>query len=576
VRDASTDRGAVNLRWADALIAGLASAGVEQAVISPGARSTPLVLACDRHPRIQTRTLLDERSAAFFALGLAQSKGTPVILIATSGSAPAHWYPAVIEASHARTPLILLSGDRPPEAHGWGANQTTDQTRLFGSQVRAFHDPGTPGDTPNATAFIHALGIRAATESRWPRPGPVHINLPFREPLIPEQWPAPPGTAEIHPITPPTLPQLPPPPEQLERIARSISGRPGLIVCGPGRFDDWFLRQVTRLARVIDAPLLADPLSGLRFGPHDRERVVTRYDAFLRSAGHPGGAPTEPAWVIRLGAPPVSRAVTDYLERSRAPLILCDPTGGWPDPDFFTTEMVRADPAGLCQALADLTPRPAPGQWAARFLELERRAAPDEVANSGSYPVEAQIIRQLLSCLPAGSLLFSGNSLPIRQLDSWSGSGETPLRIVANRGVSGIDGNVSTLLGLAASGNRVVGLLGDLALCHDMNGLLAAPGLDAVIVLLNNAGGGIFGYLPQARLDSFERYWLAPIGLDFEQLACLHNLDFHRTTGAAGFRPALEQALATPGVSLIEVVIDREQSMALHRQYWARFEGKDE
>ena len=559
------DRGALNLAWADALMAGLFQGGVRHAVISPGARSTPLVLACDRHPGIRIWDILDERSAAFFALGLSLARDAPVLLIATSGSAPAHWHPAVIEADHGRLPLILLSADRPPEALGWGANQTTDQRRLFGPHLRAFFDPGTPRRGSRALAFMRALGVRATADACWPKPGPVQIDLPFRKPLT---------AAHAPPWTPPPAmaatgrPSLLPDPEQVQRVASRLSGRPGLLICGPGRFEPGFAGKITRLARRLGAPLLADPLSGLRFGPHPRETVITRYDAFLRAPAWRGGDPCSPQWVLRFGAVPVSRTLSDYLERAAAPLCLCDPVGDWPDPSFATREWITADPERFCRVLDDQALRPAPATWLARFRHQERAAAP-----TGDLPVEAELIRLLIDALPARGVLFSGNSLPIRQLDTWSGSGETPIRILCNRGVSGIDGNISTLLGLAAAGERVVGLIGDLALCHDMNGLLAAPGLDAVIVVLNNGGGAIFGHLPQSGLEGFERHWLMPQGLDLRQLARLHHLDFHRTFGSEDFVPALERALATPGVSLVEVVIDRERSLAAHRRYWQRFGG---
>ncbi len=569
--DLNSDQGTHNLLWADALIDGLAAAGVRRAVISPGSRSTPLVLACSRHPEIATWTQVDERSAAFFALGMARHDEKAVILIATSGTAPAHWYPAVIEASQSGAPLILLSADRPPEQQGWAANQTIDQTHLFGGHVRAFHDPGAPSLDGPGFPFIRTLGVRAAHQACSPHPGPVHINLPFREPLVPNEMPPVPERGAAVPVA---APGLQPNPKQIARIHTLVSSRPGLIVCGPLPQDEMFAQTVSALARQLGTPVLADPLSQLRFGGHDRSQIITRYDAFLRRTAF--RAAQRPEWVLQFGAPPVSKSLLSYLDECGAPTILVAPRGDWPDPLHQCMEMVRADPTGFCQTLDTTNPKPNSPGWLETFLQEDILA--EEMAGEGPLPLEAEIIQQILTQLPADATLFSGNSMPIRQIDSWSGKGETPIRILANRGASGIDGNPSTLLGLAAvSSGPVIGLLGDLALYHDMNGLLAAreETLNGVIVLLNNDGGGIFEYLPQAGLADFEQYWLTPTHLDFEQVARLYGLTYYRTTDAPGFGPALQQALDEPGLSLIEVAVNRKQSVERHHAYRERIIAHD-
>jgi len=302
------DSAAVNLRWALTLIDGLAASGVKHAVISPGSRSTPLALACERHPRIQTHVVLDERSAAFFALGLAKADNAPAAVIGTSGSAPANWYPAVIEANHGGVPLILLSADRPPELRDCGANQTVDQLRMFGTQVRFAFDLGVAEDTPAALAHVAMRARQAADMSRWPLPGPVHLNVPLREPLVPS------GPVDFEfscgeeaVVYPAALP----PRDALARLAAELSGRPGLIVCGPLNATPAFAAAVAALAQRLDCPVLADPLSGLRFGGHDRSRIVTRYDAFLRNRAF--SAAHRPAWVLRFGALPVSKPLQQFL-----------------------------------------------------------------------------------------------------------------------------------------------------------------------------------------------------------------------------------------------------------------------
>jgi 2-succinyl-5-enolpyruvyl-6-hydroxy-3-cyclohexene-1-carboxylate synthase len=557
-----TDPGSDNLLWADALIHGLVMAGVRRAVISPGSRSTPLVLACSRNPAISTWTQVDERCAAFFALGLAKHDGSPVALVATSGSAPAHWYPAIIEANHSGIPLLLLSADRPPELQGCGANQTTDQRHLFGHQVRGFFDPGPARSGGEAQDQIRDLGLEATHLARGQNPGPVHINLPFREPLLPEHIPRPQDTTQDTP-SPTTNRQ--PDPGQLGRILEISSGGPGLIICGPATPQAGFPPAVAELARRMGLPLLADPLSGLRFGAHGQSNIICRYDGFLRGRF---GADTRPDWVLRFGAAPISKTLLQYLEASRPSTILCAPRGDWPDPLHHTSEMVRSDPMELCNRLLERLPPTPESEWLQRFQQQEQRCRELQPEAIGDDPSERLVIERLIEAMPAGSTLFSGNSLSIRQLDSWSGGGAKPIRILANRGVSGIDGNISTLLGLGAGdSNPIFGLLGDLACYHDMNGLLAAPGIDGVLILMNNGGGGIFGHLPQAGLEQFEQHWLTPTKLDFSRVAGLYNLGFHRIMRQSEFQPALDTAMREPGLSLVEVMIDRQQSLERHRAW---------
>jgi 2-succinyl-5-enolpyruvyl-6-hydroxy-3-cyclohexene-1-carboxylate synthase len=565
-----SDRGLTNLRWAYALVDGLAAAGVRRVILSPGSRSTPLVLACRRHPLVHTRVHLDERGAAFFALGQALADGLPSAVIATSGSGPAHWYPAVLEASLSRVPLLLLSADRPPELQDWGANQTLDQQRLFGVHVREFHAAGLPEDRPKGLRQIRALGIKAVEQSLWPQPGPVHLNLPFREPLVPRapasRWPA--GVGAPFRLWPPVAE---PCQAQLEALARSLRGRPGLLVCGPTTWRPELGVAVTALARRLDAPILADPLSGLRFGPWDRSRVLTRYDAFLRiSRLRRAPRPPAPAWILRLGRPPVSKTLRAYLSRQRVPQVLLAPDGGWPDPEQCATDLVRADPVRLCQRLTEQVAPADHSDWIAPWLAAEAELTPDlaeEVRRGMAF--EGLVVQELVRTLPPGSLLFSGNSLPIRQLDTWSGSGERGPRLICNRGASGIDGNLATLLGLASvASGPVVGLVGDLALAHDLNALLAARGLDALAIVLSNGGGGIFGQLPQAGLADFEHCWLTPQGLELSKVAALFRASHRRVERQGELAPALQAALGEPGLRLIEVVIDRHYSLARHLAYW--------
>ncbi len=563
-----SDAATANLRWAMALVDGLVAAGVEHAVISPGSRSTPLALACLRHPRLRTWIQVDERSAGFFALGLSKADRRPVMLICTSGSAPANWFPAVIEANHGLIPLMLLTADRPPELRDCGANQAIDQVKLFGAQVRASHELPLAETTTAALQNLGWLAARAADQSRWPLPGPVHINVPLREPLVPS------GALPEYEVTaiPKTVgyPAMLPPADEIARWATDMSGRPGLIVCGEGEYRDGFPAALAQLAEQLACPVLADPLSNLRFGAHDRSRFFSRYDAFLRRADF--AETHSPEWVLRFGNMPVSRQLQNTLAACmEAAHFLVEAHGRWPDPLRLTTRMLRADADAVCAALVAARPLSAPAAWLEDFVVQERRAA--GLAQVAAKPIEAEAVESLLSQL-AGGCLFSGNSMAIRDLDSFVAGGEAPLRIVGNRGASGIDGNVSTALGLcAALGKPVVALLGDLAFYHDMNGLLAARGLNITFVVLNNGGGGIFSYLPQAGLEDFKRAWLTPTDLDFSHAARMYGLEFQKVESGENFNAALAAALEHDGPNLIEVTVDREVSVARHKAYWGAVAG---
>jgi 2-succinyl-5-enolpyruvyl-6-hydroxy-3-cyclohexene-1-carboxylate synthase len=557
----------LNLRWASALVETLVYGGVRHAVISPGSRSTPLILACTRHAGLRSWVLPDERSAAFFALGLARATGSPPMIVSTSGTAPANWFPAVIEASQDLQPLVLVSADRPTELRDCGANQTIDQTRLFGAHVRTFVQVPEPSEGEDTLRRLRGMIASAAERAQWPTPGPAHINVPFHEPLVPRSLPpaqqATSRGVSIHrgASRPPTA--------VVEELARLYAGSSGVIVCGRGDFDDAFPGAVTRLAERLGCPILADPLSGLRFGPHDRSRVLTAYDAFLRQDTFVNAH--RPAWILRFGGAPVSKPLQSYLDTSgESDTTLVVPYGPWPDPGRAATRVIHADPSQLCTALAEAAGAPAPDDWLTQFRGANTRAR-ELLHNDPQTTLDLTSLGFIERHCPAGTALFCGNSLVIRDVDTAMRGGPQRLKLVGNRGASGIDGNVSTALGLAAGWTGpTVGLIGDLALYHDMNGLLAARDLDATLVVFNNGGGAIFEHLPQRRLPEFERYWLTPTGLDIARIAELYDLRHAEVSTQDAFEAAFEQALTRPGPELIEVVVERERSLSWHRDYWAR------
>jgi len=553
------DRGDLNLKAAAALLRGLADGGVRRVVLSPGSRSSPLALAASLCPCMETRVLPDERSAAFFALGQARAEGRPVAVVATSGTAPANWYPAVIEASMDQVPLVLVSADRPPELLRTGANQTIDQNRLFGSYPRDFLQ--LPAPEGGDYRMYLSTGRRAADLSSWPSPGPVHVNFAFREPLLPRAgadnpvWPEP--TAGD-----PQRPRVSPDPATLgEFVARQADG-PGVIVCGRCDYPPGFAPAIGALAERLGCPVIADPLSNLRWGTHDRGRIVTAADIFLRrSAGGP-----QPGWILQFGAVPTSRAVQDWIESSAERLVLITGTGDRADPCRRSSLAIHGDPEQVAVALLDRELVAADATWSARWLDLEASAR-GLADDPRLRPPEADVVDALETAVAPGTAVFVGSSMPIRAMDAFSRGRSDPIAAFGNRGASGIDGCVSTLVGLASC-RPGIGLIGDLALYHDMNGLLAARETPGKLVVIDNGGGGIFGLLPYRDHADFERLWRTPTGLDCGKIASLYGLAHRVAKPGSDLATVLAEPDGPGGLCLVEVPVDAEQSWDRYRALW--------
>ena len=549
------DCGQLNLDWSAALIGGLVAAGVRDVVLSPGSRSTPLALTCLRHPDLRCEVVLDERSAAWFALGLAKAGGTPVALLCTSGTAAANWLPAVVEANQSAVPLLLLSADRPPELQGWGANQTINQGHLLNGQIRAFHAPGAPFASFDPH-WLHQLAARAVAESRWPLPGPVHLNLAFREPLLPAN---PAVNFPLLPAIGTSQPMLAPATQSIAALARHLSGKRGVIVCGGGEFSEGFADAVGALANTLCCPILAEPLSGLRFGVHDRTHVCCHHELWLRKEGTQ--AALKPDWVLRFGAYPVTRTLQRYVASSEA-LYLIESQGRWPDPEHRTQQLLRSDPTLASRALLGETLVAADSRWMSDFTAEETRTR--HWLTETPQPPEASLFAGLCRALPAGAQFFCGNSMPIRDLAAYSGCGDSALRFHANRGASGIDGNIATAAGLAACGPTIA-VIGDLTAQHDIGSLALMSGRPLVVVVINNGGGGIFEFLPQAGLPEFEAAWLTPQQFGLRPAAEAFGVRYQRTDDPLAAVASAVDALAGGTPMLVELVVDRKHSLQLRR-----------
>ena len=565
-------------RYVRAFTSQLHGSGVEHVVVCPGSRSTPLTLAFVRDDRFRAWLHLDERSAGYFALGLARQLRQPVALVCTSGTAAANFLPAVVEASLSRVPLVVLTADRPPELRDVGASQTIDQVRLYGSHARWSVDMPLADGSAALERTAAAVAARAAATAVASPPGPVHVNFPFREPLVGPRPATPAGPERA--VIEATRPAEAPPLETVRRFLDATAGKRGLIVCGPEAFG-LPARDIVALGAALGWSVLADPLSGLRAGRHDLAGVVETYDALVRDEAF--AARQRPEMVLRFGASPTSKALNVWLAETPAlRSYVVDAAGGWRDPDATASAMLRGDPAALCQALLAGLRGAGPGAqpataWRDGWVDANRRAgaALREAVDAIDEPFEGRAAVELAEALPDGATLVCGNSMPVRDVDSFLPRLDRDLRIVGTRGAAGIDGVVSTAVGAAAAGSGpVVLLIGDLSFFHDLNGLwaLRRHGLDLTVLLVNNDGGGIFHFLPQAELaaDVFEQWFGTPHGLDFRAAVELHGGSYERLEGNRGWTERIAASIASPGLSVLELRTDRVRNVELHRQVWAR------
>lgn len=563
-----------NTHWMSIFVEELAANGLAAVCIAPGSRSTPLALAFAAQPDVTIYRHLDERSAGFFALGLAKATRRPVALVCTSGTAAANFHPAIIEAFYSYVPLLVLTADRPAELRGSGANQTIDQIKMYGDHVRWSVEVPTPQDDAPEVVLRHlrTLAARAYTTADGLTRGPVHLNFPFRKPLEPGEVSTD-GRGTPQPI--PTVDQarsfthiqrgrMIAGTSQIASVAETIKGNPrGLIICGPECPSGDFPAAVRALAHRGGYPLLADSLSNIRHGDAQHGEVVLGgYNFSLPVAGDGLGKPDV---ILRFGAVSTSAALAAYLEGAApAHHIHVREDGEWADDLHITHEIIQADPAAFCAALAaalECDGQQPESEWMKGWRAAERKGWERLDAAMREVPFfDGSALRQVLSALPDGTALFAGNSMPVRHIDTFDQPDARNIAIVGNRGASGIDGNVSTALGLAVSGQyaHVVAVLGDITFYHDMNGLLAlrqSALRNVTFVVINNDGGGIFHRLPIARHDPpFTDLFLTPHGLKFEHAAAMYGLAYRAVVDEAELADALGAALGGEGgPMLIEV-----------------------
>lgn len=535
--------------------------GLRHACIAPGSRSAPLAYAFAEHPGIAVHVAIDERSAAFAALGIAKVSGVPAVVVTTSGTAAANLYPAIVEARMSSTPLIALTADRPSELRDTGSLQTVDQVKMFSGYVNWFAEVASDAPSERAGAYWRSLAARALAEATTIPFGPVHLNVPFREPLTPEPGgEALGGRSDSKPWMKVGQHAGSPDESLVAALAeRMETARRGLIVVGGTRVDP---SSVAAAAAAFKLPVFAESISGCRQAPF----AVSTYEALIRTNEV---ADDRPDLVVRVGPAGLSKSLDAWT--SDAELIVLDPTGRWPDPSRNAALIVRADASLVLDLAAKQVGARGDSSWESGWRELEEaaRQALDQAIDAFDHVTEPRTARDLAAFVPDDSILAVSSSMPARDLD-WFMRPRAGLDFVFNRGANGIDGFVSTALGAAVeSGRLTFALLGDLAMLHDQNGLLldseAHP--DLTLVVVNNTGGGIFSFLPQAGHPHFERLFATPHRVSFENLASVYGAGYARPETPEDLVQEIKASAG--GIRIIEVRTDREDNVRVHEAIWS-------
>ncbi len=559
-------RSTPNAAWGALAMEVLARLGVETIVASPGSRSTPLVYAAVRNPKLEVVPVLDERTAAFFALGIAKRTGRPAVLVCTSGSAIANYAPAITEADHSGTPLLILSADRAPEERHCGAGQTIDQIHYFGEQVRAFEELPLPEATPAALRHLRQSLVHALDRALHGNLGPVHLNCPFREPLAPEPDADPVLEADVLENAATVLTRATeavpvvgrPDAVALERLA---SHQHGCIIVGdvnPGGPEKAaaFADAIAQLSKALGWPILADVLNPLRAHADNAPGLVTHYHAILRDTER--AAQLAPTAILQIGNLPTSKVLRAWLEKLDAATFLLPVRPINIDPLHRVATVLQGDAINLAQTVTAQTADP---DWQSRWQSAQSEASAHidgELQACGSL-FGGKVPWLLSQSLPAGTAVFFANSLSVRFAEWFWKAGKGRGALLGNRGVNGIDGNLATALGLAHGGAPTVLICGDLAFLHDHSALLLARELrgSLTVILLNNSGGGVFELLPIAQHEPpYERYFATPQNIDLPKLCAAHGIEHT----AVNDWPTLEAALLEmpPGLRVLELHTDRQ------------------
>jgi 2-succinyl-5-enolpyruvyl-6-hydroxy-3-cyclohexene-1-carboxylate synthase len=573
-----------NQLWGQVVAQELVRCGVRDVCLSPGSRSTPLALAVHAQKGLRITTHLDERSAGFFALGIAKATHRPAVLVCTSGTAAANYLPAVVEANQSRVPLLVLTADRPPELRDVGANQSIDQQHLYGRHVRWFFDTGLPQPTAQRIRHLRAVVCRAVAKARIAPAGPVHLNFPFQEPLepthvpgdVPEDWHG--GDLEARdgrpdaPFLQIAAGSWSPDDDALAEITTILnSTSEGVIVIGPRFPDDEFARLIKEFSEATGFPILADPVSGARYAGVD---VLQSYDLWLADSKRRAGL--APRLIIRFGAAPTSKNLIAWLRQTKATQIVVTEERNLGEETTQAEHLLAGDAATITRLLLERVKRRRRGALAARLVDLDRQAGELLAAELPARPFEGAVLQRLLKQLPDDAQVFVSSSLPIRDLDRF-GRRDARLKVHANRGASGIDGVTSTALGVAhATGRKVVLITGDLAFLHDLSALVTRRrlGIALDIVLLDNNGGGIFEFLPVSKQEPpFTDLFVTPHNMDLAAIGKALGMEIEELDAPKALTATFRVGDNRSPSRLVIVKTDRKRNVQHRRELEAALDG---
>ncbi|MCU7494697.1 MAG: 2-succinyl-5-enolpyruvyl-6-hydroxy-3-cyclohexene-1-carboxylic-acid synthase [Ignavibacteria bacterium] len=575
-----------NSLWSEIFVKELADKGVKYACISPGSRNTPLTLAFSSNKEIKTHILVDERSNGFFALGLARASGTPVALVCTSGTAVAEFYPAIIEAFQQNIPLIVCTADRPPELQNCGANQTIHQNNIYKNHIFWSANAGLPALSSKKLSFIRSLAKKAFLESS--AKGPVHVNFPFRKPLEPfiftdevnetllrgEDT----GRNAVSSVKEPASMKAKAMNSPMDIIYNKLkASQKCIILTGPDEPSETLPCSLQNLASVFGLPILADGASQLRYGSHDKKNVFINFEGFLRSKEF--SKKIEPELILHFGRTMTSKGMEIFLENTTSEYCIINEMGNIFDPFNKSAQVLQLNPGEFCLGMVKKAEREGFLRKDSSWLELFRNAElkaerlKQELILSAEFPFEGRIISETISLMPQDSNLMISNSMPIRDLDYFAPRLNCHINVFNNRGASGIDGIISTALGIAqATQKPTVLFTGDLAFYYDMNGLLASKkySIPLVVVLINNDGGGIFQMLPVSECDEklFKNCFQTPQELDYSHFVKGYGGDFRDVKSWQDFKSSFTRALKNEGLSVLQLKTDPKKSTSLRRHFW--------
>ncbi|MGD1904227.1 MAG: 2-succinyl-5-enolpyruvyl-6-hydroxy-3-cyclohexene-1-carboxylic-acid synthase [Geitlerinemataceae cyanobacterium] len=580
-----------NMIWASVLVETLARCGLQTAIVCPGSRSTPLTISLANHPDIEAIPILDERSASFFALGVAQRTGRATVLVCTSGTAGANFFPAAIEAHESRVPLLILTADRPPELRQCSSGQAIEQVRLYGNYPNWQTELAVPQRDLHLLRYLRQTIVRAWHHCHAPSPGIVHLNCPFRDPLPP--LPEPSATEALQPeafaeffdrVTPFPACETNFANSDLDAIDNAIARwrqvERGAIVAGvatslePARYA----ARVKRIANALGWPILAEGLSPVRNHVKDPSQspVVCTYDLLLRHDTH--RAALEPDCIIQIGALPTSKVLRAWLAECDPERWIVDPSDRNLDPLHGRTHRLYCTPAAIADRLPVEPSEPSVYRVAWMQRDRQTRAAIDDLMRASventSHPPIAPTIEPILSwllpqILPRETPIFIANSMPVRDVEYFWPPNDRGIQLWFNRGANGIDGTLSSAIGIAHRNRPTVMLTGDLALLHDTNGFLQARSLvgSLTIVPIDNNGGGIFEMLPVAKFEPpFEEFFATPQSVDFEALCVAYGVEYRAIADPIDLRQQLA-ALPESGIRLLHVCTDRKHDASWRKRH---------